>query len=177
MQVYPQKNRRLLIMLLWCMTPLAILSQVVAFYNCENYYDTTNQLQVNDEEFLPSAAKAYSALRYQQKTTQLSKIIFGLGQLGAKEGLALLGLAEIENQFVLDQLIQAPAIQKYQYKYIHFNSSDPRGIDVALVYQPRLFTPYQYKTYSLRDAHHFQHYATRDILFVKGFLQNRKCTY
>ena len=73
MQVYPQKNRRLLIMLLWCMTPLAILSQVVAFYNCENYYDTTNQLQVNDEEFLPSAAKAYSALRYRQKTTQLSR--------------------------------------------------------------------------------------------------------
>lgn len=174
MQVYLHRKGLILIVLLWCMTPLALFSQVVAFYNCENYYDTTNQLQVNDEEFLPSAAKAYSALRYRQKTTQLSKIIFGLGQLGAKEGLALLGLAEIENQFVLDQLIQAPAIQKYQYKYIHFNSDDPRGIDVALVYQPRLFTPYQYKTYSLKDAQHFQNYATRDILFVKGFLQKQK---
>ena len=71
--------------------------QVVAFYNCENFYDTTNQIIVNDEEFLPNSAKGYSASRYAQKTAQLGKVIFGLGQLGTKEGVALLGVAEIEN--------------------------------------------------------------------------------
>jgi len=147
--------------------------QVVAFYNCENYYDTTNQLSVNDEEFLPNSNKGYSATRYIQKTNQLSKVLFGLGQLGTREGLALLGVAEIENQYVLQNVIQSNAIRKYQYKYIHFNSSDPRGIDVALIYQPRFFTPYQYKTFSLKDASHFQTYATRDILLVKGQLQQQ----
>lgn len=158
--------------LLTCLFHNQVLAtQVVAFYNCENFYDTTDQLNVNDEEFLPNSSKGYSASRYAHKTTQLSKVIFGLGQLGNKEGLALLGVAEIENQYVLDKVLQSGAIRKYQYKYIHFNSKDPRGIDVALIYQPRLFTPYQYKTYSLKDAHHFQDYATRDILLVKGQLQ------
>ena len=146
-------------------------TQVVAFYNCENFYDTTNQLIVNDEEFLPNSAKGYSASRYAQKTAQLGKVIFGLGQLGTKEGLALLGVAEIENQYVLEKVIQSNAIRKYQYQYIHFNSKDPRGIDVALIYQPRFFKPYQCKTFSLKDANHFQDYATRDILLVKGQLK------
>jgi hypothetical protein len=147
--------------------------QVVAFYNCENFYDTTHQISVNDQEFLPNSAKGYSASRYTQKTAQLGKVIFGLGQLGNKEGVALLGVAEIENQYVLEKVTQSNAIRKYQYKYIHFNSKDPRGIDVALIYQPSLFTPYQYKSYSLKDANHFQNYATRDILLVKGQLQQQ----
>lgn len=148
----------------------AIGMQVVAFYNCENYYDTANQLYVNDEEFLPNSNKAYSASRYAQKTNQLGKVVFELGQLGTKEGIALLGVAEIENQFVLEKMIQSSAIKKYQYKYIHFDSKDPRGIDVALIYQPKIFTPYQYKSFSLKDENHFQNDATRDILFVKGQL-------
>jgi hypothetical protein len=147
--------------------------QVVAFYNCENFYDTTHQISVNDQEFLPNSAKGYSASRYTQKTAQLGKVIYGLGQLGNKEGVALLGVAEIENQYVLEKVTQSNAIRKYQYKYIHFNSKDPRGIDVALIYQPSLFTPYQYKSYSLKDANHFQNYATRDILLVKGQLQQQ----
>ena len=147
--------------------------QVVAFYNCENFYDTTHQISVNDQEFLPNSAKGYSASRYTQKTAQLGKVIFGLGQLGNKEGVALLGVAEIENQYVLEKVTQSNAIRKYQYKYIHFNSKDPRGIDVALIYQPSLFTPYQYKSYSLKDANHFQNYETRDILLVKGQLQQQ----
>jgi len=148
-------------------------TQVVAFYNCENFYDTTHQLSVNDQEFLPNSAKGYSETKYAQKTAQLGKVIFGLGQLGHKEGLALLGVAEIENQYVLEKVIQSNAIRKYQYQYIHFNSKDPRGIDVALIYQPLFFKPYQYKTYSLKDANHFQEYATRDILLVKGQLQQQ----
>ncbi|MEN9320153.1 MAG: hypothetical protein RLZZ309_1140 [Bacteroidota bacterium] len=157
----------------YCFQIQLYATQVVAFYNCENFYDTTNQIIVNDEEFLPNSAKGYSASRYAQKSGQLSKVLFGLGQLGNKEGLALLGVAEIENQYVLEKVIQSNALKKYQYKYIHFNSMDPRGIDVALIYQPRFFSPYQYKSYSLKDANHFQDYATRDILLVKGQLQQQ----
>lgn len=164
------KTSLLLTLLLVYSQNKLLAMQVVAFYNCENLYDTTDQLFVNDEEFLPNSAKAYSSMRYTQKVNQLGKVIFGLGTLGNKEGVALLGLAEIENQFVIEKLIQSAAIKKYNYHYIHFNSKDPRGIDVALIYQPRFFTPYQYKTISLQDAAHFQQYATRDILLVKGML-------
>lgn len=147
--------------------------QVVAFYNCENYYDTTDQLTVKDEEFLPNSKKGYGAERYAQKTNQISKVIFGLGKLDNNNGIAILGVAEIENQYVLEKIIQSNGIKKYQYKYIHFNAQDPRGIDVALLYQPKLFTPYQYKSFSLKDGTHFQQYATRDILLVKGQLQQQ----
>jgi hypothetical protein len=171
------KNRLFIIISFFLMTCIfqnqLLAMQVVAFYNCENFYDTTHQLSVNDQEFLPNSAKGYSATRYAQKTAQLGKVIFGLGQLGTKEGVALLGVAEIENQYVLEKVIQSNAIRKYQYQYIHFNSKDPRGIDVGLIYQPRFFKPYQYKTYSLKDANHFQDYATRDILLVKGQLQQQ----
>lgn len=168
------KKNLMLVVFISCMFHNQLhATQVVAFYNCENFYDTTDQITVNDQEFLPNSAKGYSASRYAQKTGQLSKVLFGLGQLGTKEGLALLGVAEIENQYVLEKVIQSNAIRKYQYQYIHFNSKDPRGIDVALIYQPRFFTPYQYKTYSLKDATHFQDYATRDILLVKGQLQQQ----
>ena len=91
----------------YCFQIQLFATQVVAFYNCENFYDTTNQIIVNDEEFLPNSAKGYSASRYAQKTGQLSKVLFGLGQLGTKDGLALLGVAEIENQYVLEKVIQS----------------------------------------------------------------------
>lgn len=173
MQFKPLFNRYSISIFLFLIQSSTHASQVVAFYNCENYYDTTDQLSVRDEEFLPNSGKGYGAVRYTQKTNQLSKVIFGLGRLDNNDGVALLGVAEIENQYVLDKVIQSNAIKKYQYKYIHFNANDPRGIDVALLYQPRLFTPYQYKTFSLKDATHFQQYATRDILLVKGRLQQQ----
>ena len=171
------KKRLLITILFFLMTCIfhnqLYAMQVVAFYNCENFYDTTDQINVNDQEFLPNSTKGYSASKYTLKAAQIGKVIYGLGQLGTKEGVALLGVAEIENQYVLEKVIQSNAIRKYQYQYIHFNSKDPRGIDVALIYQPHLFTPYQYKTYSLKDATHFQDYATRDILLVKGQLQQQ----
>jgi exonuclease III len=73
---------------------------------------------------------------------------------------------------VLEKLVQEKIIQKFHYKFIHFDSKDARGVDVALIYNPTYFTPYQYKIFSLSDSTHFTHYATRDILYVKGQIQN-----
>jgi hypothetical protein len=145
-------------------------STIVGFYNCENFYDTTNQINVIDEDFLPSSLKQYNQSSYNKKSQHLARVIYKLGKLEKSDGIALFGLVEIENEAVLTKLINEPMIKKYHYKFIHFDSKDPRGVDVALIYNPTNFKLYQYRTYSLTDETHFNTYATRDILFVKGLL-------
>lgn len=145
-------------------------SIIVGFYNFENYYDTTNQMNVADEEFLPNSVKGYNSMRYNNKTAHLAMVIAGIGKINNAKGISLLGIAEIENKIVLKKLADDPMIKKYNYQFIHFDSKDSRGIDVALMYQPNHFKPYQYRSYSLTDATHFTTYATRDILYVQGEL-------
>lgn len=145
---------------------------IIGFYNCENYYDTVNQVNVIDEDFLPNSEKKYTQDAFNLKSMHLAKVIFKLGTINNSEGLAMIGLAEIENKIVLTKLINEPLLKKYHYKFIHFDSKDPRGVDVALIYNPAHFTPYQYRPYSLSDKNHFNTYATRDILYVKGQLNN-----
>jgi len=163
---------KITIMLFLLLTKTALTAQeiVVGFYNCENFYDTVNQLQVIDEEFLPGSEKGYSFQRYEQKTKNLGSTIYKLGLLGDGNGIALIGLAEIENKQVLENLVQSPIIKKYNYKIIHFDSKDLRGIDVALLYNPAIFKPYLYKPFSLSFKEHIKDYPTRDILYVKGVL-------
>jgi hypothetical protein len=145
---------------------------LIGFYNCENFYDTTNQLNVADEDFLPNSEKKYTQSVYENKVTSLAKVIHSLGVIENVNGIALLGLAEIENQWVLNKLINHPLIKKFHYQFIHFDSKDARGVDVALLFNPAQFIPYQKKSYSLTDQTHFTTYATRDILYVKGRLMN-----
>jgi hypothetical protein len=145
-------------------------SIIVGFYNFENYYDTTNQINVADEEFLPNSVKGYNSMRYNNKSAHLARVIAGIGKINNAKGISLLGIAEIENSMVLKKLADEPMIKKYNYQFIHFDSKDSRGIDVALMYQPNHFKPYQYRSYSLTDATHFTTYATRDILYVQGEL-------
>ena len=145
---------------------------IVGFYNFENFYDTTDQLQVSDEEFLPNSAKGYNSVLYNNKSMHLASVIYGMGKIENANGVSLLGIAEIENKNVLKKIADEPLIQKYHYQFIHFDSKDTRGIDVALMYHPQYFKPYQYRSYSLTDANHFINYATRDILYVQGLLNN-----
>ena len=146
---------------------------IVGFYNCENFYDTTNQIKVMDEDFLPTSEKSYSSKIYSIKSNHISKVIFALGKINNGDGVALMGVVEIENKTVLNKLVAEPLLRKYHYKYLHFDSRDQRGIDVALLYNPSFFIPYQYRPYSLTDATHFNDYATRDILYVKGILSGQ----
>ncbi len=160
---------------IYCLYPLGTKAQavIVGFYNCENFYDTTNQANVVDEDFLPTSDKKYTSLAYDLKSQKIARVIYELGTLAKSDGIALMGLVEIENKLVLNKLINEPILKKYHLKFIHFDSKDARGVDVALVYNPAKFTPYQYLPFSLTNEQHFNNYATRDILFVKGLLQNK----
>lgn len=156
------------------MLPISAQPIIVGFYNFENLYDTVHQFNVNDEEFLPNSEKAYTAKRYAEKTKQLSRVLYQLGKLEDGNGFALLGVAEIENKYVLEKILTENAIKQYQYQFVHINSKDPRGIDVGLIYHPTFFKVLQYKNFSLSDSTHFTSYATRDILYVKGVLGQEK---
>ena len=145
---------------------------IIGFYNFENFYDTTDQLNVSDEEFIPNSAKGYNGLMYKNKSAHLASVIYGMGCIANANGISLLGIAEIENKIVLKKIASENLIKKYNYQFIHFDSKDARGIDVALMYHPQHFKPYQYRSYSLSDANHFTTYATRDILYVQGQLNN-----
>jgi predicted extracellular nuclease len=148
-------------------------SAIIGFYNCENFYDTLHQAHIIDEDFLPTSDKKYTSELYQIKTRHLANVLFSMGKMNGSNGIAFMGLAEIENKMVLNNLTNDPLIKKYHYKVIHLDSKDPRGVDVGFIYNPIQFVPYQYQSFSLTDATHFTHYATRDILYIKGKLANQ----
>jgi predicted extracellular nuclease len=143
---------------------------IVAFYNLENLYDTINDPNVNDEEFLPGTAKNWNAARYNTKLANMSKVISQLGQADGLKAPAILGVCELENRAVLNDLVAQPSLKPYDYKIVHHDSPDKRGIDVALLYQPLYFKVIKTQAVPLVliDEDSNQRVFTRDILVVSG---------
>ncbi|MBU3677371.1 MAG: endonuclease, partial [Chitinophagaceae bacterium] len=136
----------------------------VGFYNLENYYDTLNDPRVNDDEFTPDGANAYSGKVFKKKVDNLSSVIEKMGMEKTDEGLAILGVAEIENEDVLKVLCAHPNLAKRNWKVVHFDSPDERGVDVGLLYNPSLFRVMSAQ--ALRVPVELGDRPTRDILYV-----------
>lgn len=143
----------------------------VAFYNVENLFDTLNDPLKDDDEFTPKGKNGYTQAIYQQKLENLATVISQLGA-EAKYGPALIGLAEIENDRVLRDLVSRPEIKKRNYQFIWFDGPDPRGIDVALLYHPKLFNPLKVTSSVVDLIGTGDKELTRDILYVTGTLAN-----
>jgi hypothetical protein len=146
--------------------------KVVAFYNLENCYDTLDDPITADEEFTPGGGKRYTAEILTHKLNNLSRVISELGPPGRLLPPDLLGVAEVENRAVLNLLIRQPLLVGARYRIVHFDSPDPRGIDVALLYQPGSFRVIDSQPISVplpggtKEVRY-----TRDILYVKGVLE------
>lgn len=145
-------------------------SSTIAFYNCENLFDTKDDPEINDEDFLPESKSQWTEERYQAKLKNLAKVIDSLGG-----GPSILGMCEVENRRVLEDLTKTEPINKKKYGIVHENSPDKRGIDVAMLYKISDFEPTFHKMIrvSLADDPDF---ITRDIMLVKGLL-NKKPVY
>lgn len=142
---------------------------IVAFYNCENFYDTINNPAVNDDEFTPNGPRNYNSKIYLNKVEKLATVISQIGTDISPDGPALLGVAEIENDTVLNDLIHHPLLKKRNYKIVHYDCKDARGVDVALIYNPKYFTPEESKPLFVSlPSGGKKAYYTRDILWVKG---------
>lgn len=144
---------------------------VIAFYNCENFYDTVNNTMVNDEEFLPNGPRNYNTSVYFDKVGKLARVISEIGTDINPDGPALLGVAEVENDTVLTDLVHNKQIEKRGYKIVHYDSKDVRGVDVGLLYNPKYFTvEASDKLFVKLPGGSKDSYFTRDVLWVKGKL-------
>jgi hypothetical protein len=142
---------------------------LIGFYNLENLFDTINQVDVKDEEFTPDGANLYTPTVYLDKLQKLSNVISLIGEDISPDGLSLIGVAEIENITVLQDLVKTEKLKKRNYKIVHYDSPDERGIDVGLLYNPKYFTPISSETLNVplqNDDGTF--YSTRDVLYVYG---------
>jgi hypothetical protein len=144
---------------------------IIGFYNLENFYDTLDNPLISDEEFLPNGPKNYNSKIYWHKVQNLATVISQMGAGISTDGPAILGVAEIENDTVLNDLVNHQLLKKRNYKIVHYDSKDARGIDVGLLYNPKYFTVEQSdKLFVQLPGGSKDAFFTRDILWVKGKL-------
>lgn len=141
----------------------------VVSYNVENLFDTINDPKIPDEEFLPESVKNWNTERYQKKLNDLVQVI---SEINPKELPEIVGLIEIENRTVLEDLVQTGPLNGHGYAIIHEESPDFRGIDVALIYRKDAFQEIMHETLPVvfPDDPEFK---TRDILHVTGQIRNK----
>lgn len=145
----------------------------IAFWNVENLYDTINDPLKDDEEFLPNGKNMWNTEKYYQKLKNLSSVIAKLGDPLLKQAPAIIGLAEIENKTVLQDLVKQDLLKKNNYQIIHYDGPDKRGVDVALLYNPEYFKLFATKRYTLTLKNDTS-FATREQLVVSGKLMGEE---
>jgi predicted extracellular nuclease len=147
----------------------------IGFWNVENLYDTINDPWKNDEEFTPGGANAWNGQRYHAKIEHLAEAISKMAIDVTPDGLALLGLCEVENKNVVQDLVNSPALKNRQYKVVHLEGPDARGIDPAFVYNPAYFKVTRSQAYRVKLTVDSMH-KTRNILVVNGLFLGEPVT-
>lgn len=150
----------------------------IGFYNLENFFDYTHDEGKNDQEFLPEGRYQWNQTKYECKLRNMSQVLSEMGTDALpKTGCAVIGVSEVENAHVMTDLVAQEPLKKRGYRYIHIEGPDQRGIDCALIYNPKLFKvrdakllPYVYELSA--DSNH----ATRGFLTVSGTLAKEHVT-
>ncbi len=145
---------------------------IVAFYNVENLYDTINDPITSDEEFLPSGIQNWNSAKYNLKIERISEVISKIGGEVVPGGPVVIGLSEIENRTVLQDLVNSESLKSKNYGIVQYNSPDRRGVDVALLYQKNRFVLEGSKPFTLKTAD--TSFRTRDQLLVWGKLDGEE---
>jgi len=141
----------------------------VMFYNVENLFDPRDDSITSDDEYQPGGMRGWTSNRLKQKQINISKVVLAVG---GWEPPDMIGLCEVENFRVLYGLVNYTPLKNFGYRIIHYESPDPRGIDVALLYRPEKFRVLQ--STPIRISFPFDTASrTRDILFVKGIACKR----
>ncbi len=134
------------------------------FYNAENYFDPYVDSSSSYHEFDPGGDRHWNAQRYAAKRQHVFKVI---AAMGGWQGMDVMAFAEIENRFVLDDLLKKTPLGKKNYGIVHFESPDHRGIDVGLIYKKSTFSPLYSRAIRVYDSTG-KLLKTRDILYVKA---------
>jgi len=143
----------------------------IMFYNVENFFDVYDDSLTQDDDFTPGGALHWTTGRYEKKLNNIYKVIVSLGGWQPPD---IIALCEIENYEVLDDLINNTPLLKYDYRIIHKNSPDYRGIDVAILYNNDRLKFINSKFHSLKSE---SYSTTRDILYFKALLGSDSCHF
>ncbi len=143
----------------------------IAFYNLENFFDTYDDPDTMDDDYTPKGIMHWIKKRYFNKANKIGKVLRNIGLSETGHSPVLIGVCEVENRRVLNDIIHSKALKKKDYSFVHFESADIRGMDVALIYDQENFKMEESKVYPV-ELYNFkgESYKTRDILYVKGML-------
>ena len=137
----------------------------VLSYNVENFFDTKDDPRTNDNDFTPSGNQYWNNTKYKAKNINIAKAITAAG---GWDGAAIIGLYEVENDYVLTSLTKYSPLKRREYKYVHYDSPDPRGIDVAMLYDPKRIKVLKSRKFGVTCNN--KHLNTRDVLYVKALV-------
>lgn len=170
-------------LLLVILTPLGTVAQdsrqyqirTIAFYNVENLFDTVNDSLTFDDDRTPTGKDQWTKERYWQKVDHIAKVLSEIGSNISSSSPDVIGVCEVENRQVLEDVIHHPKLEHKDYGIVHFDSPDERGIDVALLYKKAVFLPITSASHRLLliDSYDKRDY-TRDQLIVGGLLDEEE---
>lgn len=144
----------------------------VAFYNVENLFDTKDDPNTLDDDFTTDGKKRWGYKWYKKKIKRLSSVISQLGIHRSKFPPAIVGLVEVENAKVVADLVNSSSLRGHHYDYVHYDSPDERGIDVALLYHKQVFELIASEAFPVYlENEEGERDYTRDILKVSGYLK------
>ena len=167
---------------LFLLFPLLVFSQTeksafsddelfVMFYNLENLFDTIDSPTTNDSEFLPSSEKKWNTYRYDYKLKQIEKVFSSISKEENNNKMPdVIGLCEVENRLVIKDLLKTPVFNNKNYKIVHQDSPDNRGIDCALLFNNK-FKLLEKEFIKIENP--TEKRPTRDIVYVKLQLQDK----
>lgn len=138
----------------------------IMFYNVENLFDDVDDPILGDDEFSRNGLRAWNSFKYKSKIKKISQVILAAN---GWEYPALIGLSEIENRNVLNELISKSLLSNIGYKIIHKESSDHRGMDVGLLYDPNIISIIDSAFYTVELS---ENVCSRDILYAKLKFRN-----
>jgi predicted extracellular nuclease len=136
----------------------------VLFYNVENLFDTEDEPGKEDEEFTPGSEKSWDQDKYEKKLEDIARVLSSVNSTDLPE---IIGLCEIENRKVLEELVNIRSLRKGNYSIVHSESADNRGIDVALLYRADDFSVHESESIPVIFPFDSS-ITTRDILYVTG---------
>lgn len=145
---------------------------MLMFYNVENLYDTIDNPQKDDNEFLPTSERRWNSYRYHKKLTNISKVIATAGGWQLPD---IVAMCEVENDTCLHDLLTNTELYRFHYNIIQFDSEDLRGIDVALLYNIQTFSPLSQRPIRIQFTSDSSK-KTRDVLYVSGIMKTTNDT-
>lgn len=147
------------------------VKRVINFYNLENLFDTIVDPDTRlhgREDFTPFSSKRYNTEKYYKKLDNLARVLSEIALEIDPMGSAIIGCAEVENEGVLKDLVNRPALISRNYQIVHFDSPDERGVDVAFLYRPDCFK--LVKSWVRHENSLPKGDKTRDMLAIEGYL-------